>query len=240
MVSLAASLALQHPDLDDPADAIETGRVLVGGKPMLNPRARVAESAPIAVRPELVLRGAAKLAAAITRFDVAVDGRIALDCGAAAGGFTTVLLDHGAARVYAVDAGFGQLRGELRQNPRVVNLERTNLGDLTPELVPDEIELVTLDLSYLSLARAVPELDRVQLTPTAELVALVKPMFELALGRPPEDAAQLDAAVAAARRGVDDAGWDVLAVAESPTRGGRGAVEFLLHARHRASAHTIR
>ena len=240
MVSLAASLALQHPDLDDPADAIETGRVLVGGKPMLNPRARVAESAPITVRPELVLRGAAKLEAAITGFDVAVDGRIALDCGAAAGGFTTVLLDHGAARVYAVDAGFGQLRGELRQNPRVVNLERTNLGDLTPELVPDAIELVTLDLSYLSLARAVPELDRVQLTPTAELVALVKPMFELALGRPPEDAAQLDAAVAAARRGVDDAGWDVLAVSESPTRGGRGAVEFLLHARHRASVHTIR
>lgn len=240
MVSLAASLALQHPDLDDPADAIETGRVLVAGKPMLNPRARVAESAPITVRPELALRGAAKLEAAITGFNVAVDGRIALDCGAAAGGFTTVLLHHGAARVYAVDAGFGQLRGELRQNPRVVNLERTNLGDLTPELVPDAIELVTLDLSYLSLARAVPELERVPLTPTAELVALVKPMFELALGRPPEDAAQLDAAVAAARLGVDDAGWDVLAVAESPTRGGRGAVEFLLHARHRASAHTIR
>ena len=107
--------------------------------------------------------------------------------------------------------------------------------------MPDAIELVTLDLSYLSLARAVPELDRVQLMPTAELVALVKPMFELALGRPPaKTRAQLDAAVAAARRGVDDAGWDVLAVAESPTRGGRGAVEFLLHARRRASVHTIR
>jgi 23S rRNA (cytidine1920-2'-O)/16S rRNA (cytidine1409-2'-O)-methyltransferase len=242
MVSLAAALAAQHPDLDDPDDAIETGRVLVGGKPMLNPRARVAESAPITVRPELALRGATKLEAAITGFGVAVDGKIALDCGAAAGGFTTVLLDHGAARVYAVDAGFGQLRGELRQSPRVVNLERTNLGDLTRELVPDEIELVTLDLSYLSLARAVPELDRIQLTPAVELVALVKPMFELALGRPPdgEDRAQLDAAVTAARRGVEDAGWDVLAVSESPTRGGRGAVEFLLHARHRASVHTIR
>ena len=106
--------------------------------------------------------------------------------------------------------------------------------------MPDAIELVTLDLSYLSLARAVPELDRMSSRPTAELVALVKPMFELALGRPPEDRAQLDAAVTAARRGVENAGWDVLAVSESPTRGGRGAVEFLLHARHRASVHTIR
>jgi 23S rRNA (cytidine1920-2'-O)/16S rRNA (cytidine1409-2'-O)-methyltransferase len=108
--------------------------------------------------------------------------------------------------------------------------------------VPDEIELVTLDLSYLSLARAVPELERLQLAPAVELVALVKPMFELALGRPPEaaDRAQLDAAVTVARRGVEDAGWDVLAVSESPTRGGRGAVEFLLHARHRASVQTIR
>ena len=241
-MSLAAALALQHPDLDDPGDAIETGRVLVGGKPMLNPRARVAESAPITVRPELALRGAAKLEAAITGFGVPVDGKIALDCGAAAGGFTTVLLDHGAARVYAVDAGFGQLRGELRQHPRVVNLERTNLGDLTPELVPDEIELVTLDLSYLSLARAVPELERLRLAPAVELVALVKPMFELALGRPPgaEDRAQLDAAVTAARGAWRTRVGTCSRVSESPTRGGRGAVEFLLHARRRASVHTIR
>ena len=104
--------------------------------------------------------------------------------------------------------------------------------------MPDAIELVTLDLSYLSLARAVPELDRVQLAPDAELVALVKPMFELAL------AAAARRPRAARRRGrrrprgVDDAGWDVLAVSESPTRGGRGAVEFLLHARHRASDHS--
>ena len=131
-----------------------------------------------------MLRGAAKLEAAITDFDVRVEGRIALDCGAAAGGFTSVLLAHGAERVYAVDAGFGQLRGELRQNPRVVNLERTNLGELTTDLVPDVLGLVTLDLSYLSIAPGDPRLDRVRLAPDAELVALVKPMFELALGAP--------------------------------------------------------
>ena len=80
-----------------------------------------------------------------------------------------------------------------------MNLERTNLGDLTTDLVPDVLELVTLDLSYLSIAPGDPELDRVRLTPDAELVALVKPMFELALGRPPDDEERLAAAVAAAR-----------------------------------------
>ncbi len=240
MVPLTVALSVQHPEIDDPDEAIQTGRVLVGGKPVLNPRARVAESAPITVEPDVVLRGAAKLEAAITTFDVRVEGKIALDCGAAAGGFTTVLLDHGAERVYAVDAGYGQLRGELRQNPRVVNLERTNLGDLTTELVPEVLGLVTLDLSYLSIARAIRELDRVRLAPDAELVGLVKPMFELALGRPPEDREQLAAAVDAACRGVEDASWRVLAHMESPTRGGRGAVEFLLHARREPSVPAIR
>ena len=215
--------------------------MLVGGKPVLNPGARVAESAAVTVQPDLVLRGAAKLEAAITGFDVGVDGKIALDCGAAAGGFTTVLLAHGAARVYAVDAGFGQLRGELRQNPRVVNLERTNLGDLTTDLVPDVVELVTLDLSYLSITRAIHELERVQLAPDAELVALVKPMFELGLGRPPEDRGQSSTprsprlAVASRTRG-----GTCSPTQESPTRGGRGAVEFLLHARHASEQSLIR
>lgn len=230
MVPLAEAVVAQHPEILDADDAIETGRVLVGGKPLLNPRARVPASAPITVEPEVVLRGAAKLEAAISTFDVRVEGRIALDAGAAAGGFTTVLLAHGAARVYAVDAGYGQLRGTLRQDPRVVNLERTNLGELTTGLVPDPVELVTLDLSYLSLSRAVPELERVQLAPDVDLIALVKPMFELGLANAPDDREQLEAAVSAARRGVEDAGWRVLAEMGSPVRGARGAVEFLVHA----------
>ncbi len=231
MVPLSEAVVARHPEIEDAGEAIEAGRVLLGGKPMLNPRARVAESAPITVQPEAVLRGTAKLEAAISGFDVRVEGRTALDAGAAAGGFTTVLLAHGAARVYAVDAGYGQLRGELRQNPRVVNLERTNLGALTTALVPDAVELVTLDLSYLSLGRAIPELRRVQLTPDVDLIALVKPMFELGLATPPDEGGQFEAAVAAARRGAEDAGWRVLAEMESPTRGAHGAVEFLLHAR---------
>jgi len=101
------------------------------------------------------LRGEAKLRAALSGFGVGVTGRVCLDLGAAAGGFTRVLLEAGAARVYAVDAGFGQLLGSLRQDPRVVNLEATNVAALDTALVPDAIELVTIDVSYLALAAAV-------------------------------------------------------------------------------------
>jgi 23S rRNA (cytidine1920-2'-O)/16S rRNA (cytidine1409-2'-O)-methyltransferase len=217
--------------LDDLDAAIAAGRVRVDGKPVFSPRAWVPESASVTVEPVTELRGVAKLEAAITTFDVRVDGRVALDCGAAAGGFTSVLLRHGARRVYAVDAGFGQLRGELRQDARVVNLERTNLGGLTVTLVPEPLDVVTLDLSYLSLAIAVPELDAVELGEAADLVALVKPMFELGLGRPPDDPDQLREALSLARRGMEQAGWRVLADMESPERGARGAVEYFVHAR---------
>src|SRR5207248_8695281 len=104
-----------------------------------------------------LLRGETKLRAALAAFDVSVAGRVALDVGAAAGGFTRALLAAGARRVYAVDAGYGQLLGSLRQDPRVVNLEATNLGELSVDLIPDQVELVTLDLSYLALAAAVPQ-----------------------------------------------------------------------------------
>ena len=107
-----------------------------------------------------------------------------LDLGAAAGGFTRVLLESGAARVYAVDAGFGQLLGSLRQDPRVVNLEATNVAALDTHLIPEPIEVVTIDVSYLALAAAVAQLDRITIVPGADLIGLVKPMFELRLARP--------------------------------------------------------
>ena len=230
-VPLVEALAARFPDLDDPAGAVTDGRVRVEGKPALNPRGLVAAAASITVDPVPTLRGAAKLTAALDAFDLTVAGRVALDVGAAAGGFTSVLLDRGAARVYAVDAGHGQLRGSLRQDPRVVNLERTNLGTLTPTLVPDAVGVVTLDLSYLSISAAVPALERIELAPGADLVALVKPMFELGLDRPPVAAEQLTRAVDAAVAGATGNGWRVAGTIDSPVRGARGAIEFLLHAR---------
>jgi predicted rRNA methylase YqxC with S4 and FtsJ domains len=116
--------------------------------------------------------------------------------------FTRVLLDAGAGRVYAVDAGHGQLLGSLRQDSRVINLEATNLGNLTTHLVPDEIDVVTLDLSYLALSEAMPQLENVRPTDRAHAIELVKPQFELGLARPPNDRAQLLDALNKAREAV--------------------------------------
>jgi 23S rRNA (cytidine1920-2'-O)/16S rRNA (cytidine1409-2'-O)-methyltransferase len=233
--ALADLLADAHPGLDT-AEAIGNGRVLVDGGVALNPASLVRGDATITLRPDTdePLRGEAKLSGALEAFAVPVAGRVALDLGAAAGGFTRVLLRAGAARVYAVDAGHGQLLGSLRQHPAVVNLERTNLGELSTALVPDPIDLVTADLSYISLARAIPQLEgRVTLAATAELLALVKPMFELALPEPPTDRPALAEAVDRAAAGVEAAGWKVGGTCPSPVTGARGSVEFLLHARRR-------
>jgi len=156
---------------------------------------------------------------------------VCLDVGASAGGFTTVLLERGARLVYAVDAGHGQLLGSLRQDPRVVNLEGVNLGDLDSRRVPEPVELFTVDVSYLSLTAAVPQLDRVPIAERSQLVALVKPMFELGLASAPVDDERVGRALELAIAGIERAGWSVAGAVESPVRGARGAREHLVHAR---------
>ena len=220
-----------RPDLTDPVVAIVSGQVLVDGRIVTNPRSLVRIDAAIVVRSSVPLRGEAKLRAALTAFDVGVAGRVALDLGAAAGGFTRVLLASGARRVYAVDAGHGQLLGSLRQDPRVVNLEATNLAALGRALVPDTVGVVTMDLSYVAIATAIGQLGGVALDADADLVALVKPMFELRLPQAPDDQASLERALVRAIDGVEAAGWRVVAHVPSPVRGSRGAAELLLHAR---------
>ena len=214
---------------------MRSGAVLVDGLPVRNPRSLVRRDAKVEIVPTRPpLRGEAKLRAALDAFGVAVDGAVALDLGAAAGGFTRVLLDEGAARVYAVDAGFGQLLGSLRQHPRVVVLERTNLGDLDSTLVPCTVDVVTADLSYVSLAVAIPQLEgRVAFQPDATLLALVKPQFELARAEAPTARDALDEAARRAADGIASAGWEVVGTADSPVRGAGGAAELLLHARRK-------
>jgi 23S rRNA (cytidine1920-2'-O)/16S rRNA (cytidine1409-2'-O)-methyltransferase len=112
----------------------------------------------------------------------------------------------------------------------VANLERTNLADLTAELVPEPVDVMTIDLSYLSIANAIGQVEGVRFARRADLVALVKPMFELGLGALPSDERQLDDAVARAASGVERLPWRVQGVMRSPVSGGRGAIEFLLHA----------
>jgi 23S rRNA (cytidine1920-2'-O)/16S rRNA (cytidine1409-2'-O)-methyltransferase len=237
---LAAELGRLRPGCDA-ADLIRLGAVRVDGRIVTNPRSLVRAGAAIVVREYSEFRGEAKLRFALTTFGVGVGGKIALDVGAAAGGFTAALLRAGAATVYAVDAGFGQLRGSLRRDPRVVNLERVNLGDLTTRRVPDVVDVITFDLSYLAVARAVAELERLRIAPDAELIALVKPMFELRLATPPRDAARLRRAVSRAAAGVTAHGWTVVGEVRSPVAGTRGAVEFFIHgvrkSRHETGTH---
>ena len=228
-------LRRDFPHVEDHEVAVRGGKVLVDRVVRLNPAFRVRPGAHIAVADDQPLRGEAKLRAAIELFGVEVAGRIALDVGASAGGFTRVLLEHGAARVYAVDAGHGQLLGSLRQDARVVNLEATNLGVLTTEHVPDEIELFTVDVSYLSLSAASEQLNRIRIAPEAQLVGLVKPMFELRLSEAPEDDTRVAQALERAEEGISRAGWVVCGAAQSPVRGAHGAREALVYARRRAA-----
>jgi 23S rRNA (cytidine1920-2'-O)/16S rRNA (cytidine1409-2'-O)-methyltransferase len=229
-MTLLQRLRQVRPDVVAPEVLIRRGRVFVEGIPVVNPRALIPEGKTVAVHDPEPLRGQLKLGVALEVFHVEVGGAVALDAGAAAGGFTQTLLDAGAQRVYAVDVGHGQLRGWLRQDPRVVVLERTNISLLDTSFVPGLLNVITLDLSYASIAEAVPQLDRLDIADGADLLALVKPMFELGLPALPS-AEKHKAAVEHAAWGVEDAGWRVMAVTRSPVIGGRGAVEFWLHAK---------
>lgn len=233
-VTLLRALERRTPPVEDPASAVAEGRVRVNGAVVTNPRSMVDPGASIKVDESGGPRGVRKLGFALDHFGVAVGGRACLDLGACTGGFTLALLERGAARVYAVEVGYGQLLGSLRQDPRVVNLERTNLGALTPELVPDAIELVVVDVTLLRLGEAIGQVSAsLGLAPGAELVGLVKPMVELRTNRLPTGEGELAAARTRAADGVAAAGWEVLGVVESAMRGSNGAVEYFVHARRR-------
>jgi 23S rRNA (cytidine1920-2'-O)/16S rRNA (cytidine1409-2'-O)-methyltransferase len=234
--TLAAEFSRLYPNIGDAAAHISAHGVFVDGQLVDNPRTLIREGARIALRVETSLRGEAKLRFALSTFQVSAAGRVALDLGAAAGGFTRVLLESGASRVYAVDAGHGQLLGSLRQDPRVVALERMNLGDLDAKRIPQTVDLITIDLSYLAVSEAVPQLEVLRIGTRADLIALVKPMFELGLARAPTDRAQLDGAVDRAKSSLERCCWRVAGAAQSPVHGTRGAVEFLVHARRAASS----
>lgn len=233
MRTLRAEVERLRPDVEDVEAEIAAGHVLVEGVPATNPNTRVAVGTSVVVRPPKVLRGLHKIRAALEAFDLSVEGRVGLDAGASAGGFVQGLLEAGARRVYAVDVGYGQLLGSLRQDERVVNLERTNVGALDRSVIRDPVDVVTLDLGFLALATGVPQLNAIDFGPRADLIALVKPMAELALPAPPEDEPSLAEARDRAAAGIEGAGWAIVAGIRSPVRGSRGAIEMLLHARRR-------
>jgi 23S rRNA (cytidine1920-2'-O)/16S rRNA (cytidine1409-2'-O)-methyltransferase len=227
-VALVDVLARLHPSAGE--DAILGGRVLVDGRVVSSSNARVRADASIRVLPVRRLRGDQKLSHALDTFGVEVSGRVVVDIGASAGGFTTALVDRGAARVYAVDTGMGQLIGRLRVDERVVNLEGTNLGELDAAVVTEVVELVTVDVSYLALADAIPQLDRIHIAEDADLVALVKPTFELRRGSLAAADEDVLAAVESVKHTLSIHGWSVVDVCAAPQTGRHGAREAFIHA----------
>ncbi|MHC1785902.1 MAG: TlyA family RNA methyltransferase [Christensenellales bacterium] len=178
-------------------------------------------------------KGGLKLEAALRDFGIRVAGRVCLDAGASTGGFTDCLLKHGAERVYAVDVGFGQLLGSLRQDERVRNLERTNIADASLLALAPRPDLGTCDLSYLSLRKAVPLFSAV-LGGQGELICLVKPLFETEDGAARRDGRLIDSAYAPLLRDLtgyldDLPGIRVAALTHSPVTGNTGTREFFLH-----------
>ena len=217
---------------------IRAGLVFSGERRLDKPGHLVDADAPIAVRGrdhEWVSRGGVKLAHALDAFGIDPKGLVCLDIGASTGGFTHVLLARGAARVYAVDVGRGQLAWELRNDPRVVVLENTNARYLTVEQVPEPPGLVVCDASFIGLETVLPA-GLALASPGARLVALIKPQFEVGKGRVGKGGVVRDPALHAEvcdriRTWLEGTmGWTVLGIAESPIRGPAGNVEFLIAA----------
>jgi len=181
-----------------------------------------------------VSRGGVKLAHAIDHFGIDVTGKIAMDVGASTGGFTDVLLTNGAAKVYAVDVGHGQLAWKLRSDSRVVVLERTNARHLTEAEISDPVDLVVCDASFISLMKVL-ETPLALARPDARLVALIKPQFEAGPGEVGKGGVVRDPAVHArvcdeVCRWLEEQGRPPIGVIESPIRGPEGNVEFLVSA----------
>ena len=218
--------------------AIEAGGVTVDGTPAKAVSQAVSDDAVLryADAHRWVGRGALKLDHALSLWPVAVEGRVVLDVGASTGGFTEVCLERGAARVFAVDVGSGQIHPRVAADPRVVNLEHTDARDLTIALIPEAPGLIVCDASFIGLAKVLPAALALA-APDADLVTLVKPQFEMesrgevGRGGVVREVEARQGALDRVSGWLEAQGWGVRAVAESPITGGDGNVEFLLWAR---------
>ncbi len=226
---------------------IIAGQVIVNGNKVEKAGTLVAMDAEIRILGEqmpYVGRGGLKLEAALREFNVSVAGKCALDVGASTGGFTDCLLQQGARRVYAVDVGYGQLAWKLRQDPRVVILERTNIRDIDPSLIPEPVDAVVIDVSFISLEKVIPPVLPL-LAPHADLIALIKPQFEVGKeqvgkGGIVRDEAARQAAVDRVREFAQGLGLEVKGVIPSPITGQDGNIEFLMYAVYHGGTETRR
>lgn len=218
---------------------IMAGRVRVNSQPAAKPDLRVDSTAEIVLvgtQPEYASRGGYKLAAALDHFVLGLDGRHALDVGASTGGFTDVLLKRGAAHVVALDVGYGQLAERLRTDPRVTVLDRTNIRYVEVKDLPYRPDLVVIDTSFISLRLVLPAILRL-VAAAADVIALVKPQFEVGKGKVGKGGIVRDEALR--REALDGIlkfasgiGLNIIGVIESPIKGASGNQEFLAAFHH--------
>jgi 23S rRNA (cytidine1920-2'-O)/16S rRNA (cytidine1409-2'-O)-methyltransferase len=216
---------------------VMAGHVMLGDKKADKPGLQVAEDAEVSVKGQdhpWVSRGGIKLAHALEQFGIDVTGMVAIDVGSSTGGFTDVLLSKGAAKVYAVDSGTNQLAWKLRQDPRVVVHEQTSARILTAEHIPELVDLIVCDASFISLAKVL-ERPMSFAKPGAQMIALIKPQFEAGRGEVGKGGVIRDAAIHSrvcdeVSAWLEDSGWAVQGLTESPITGPKGNVEFLIWA----------
>lgn len=220
------------------AALVLAGVVYSGARRLEKPGTPIADDIPIEVRGAphpYVSRGGLKLAHGLDQFSIPVEGRLGLDVGASTGGFTDVLLKRGARRVYAVDVGYGQLDIKLRNDPRVVVLERTNARHLTTKEIPEPVDLIVCDASFIGLRLVLPAAMTLAAN-GAHLVALIKPQFEVGKDRVGKGGIVRDAALheevcaTISAWFAEQSSWRVLGLTPSPIEGAEGNKEFLIAA----------
>lgn len=214
---------------------ILSGSVLVDGEPICKAGKLIPVDAEIKITSSFkyVSRGGIKLEKAIQVFGLDVQDMIGVDIGASTGGFTDCLLQHGAQKVYAIDVGYGQLHWKLRRDPRVVNLERTHILKLDWTKIEDSIDIVTIDLSFISLTKVLPHLKE-HLSPSTTIVMLVKPQFEVGRhevgrGGVVRDKHKIEKALEKVKKCAGGLGYKIKGIIPSPITGQKGNIEYFFY-----------
>jgi 23S rRNA (cytidine1920-2'-O)/16S rRNA (cytidine1409-2'-O)-methyltransferase len=214
---------------------ILSGKVIVNGSMVDKAGTYVSPDVSIELlRPfPYVSRGGLKLEAAIQHFHIDVRGKVAMDVGASTGGFTDCLLQHGADRVYAVDVGFGQLDWRIRNDPKVVVLEKRNIRYLQKDLIPLKIDIAVVDVSFISLQKVIPKVIGF-VSGGGEIIALIKPQFEVSRkevgkGGVVRDEVKRNSVVEKIKREMESMSLDIQGVMQSPITGPKGNIEFFIY-----------
>lgn len=214
------------------------GKVLVNGQKTEKPGTIVDEGSLITLCGEFlpyVSRGGVKLEAAIKKFSIDVKDKVAMDVGASTGGFTDCLLQYHAKRVYAIDVSYGQLAWKLRNDPRVIPIERTNIRYMSEEKIPEKIDIVTVDVSFISLKLVIPKIIGF-LGKKGEIIALIKPQFEVGRGEVDrggvvKDPKKREKAVQEIKEFFESLNLKVIGIIQSPIHGQKGNIEYLIYAK---------